>query len=160
MIYSFLSFFQLVKKQYLLVFGLYIGSYIILYLTTMGFYVDINNFNTLLGCPPYNSPIQILWTIFQFFCHIYIVFTFLSYEQDSSFEYMILRESYKKTTIKKFLLILLVTILLRIIVFFVTYLFFYNIIKFPFVSFIYNIGIYIIITIIVCFLFILVKNNK
>lgn len=148
MLYYLLSFYQLVKKQYLLVFGLYLSLYIILFIITTVFTKTLTEFNILLGVPEYTSALQIIWTLFQISCHAYITYTFFSYEQDSSFEYIILRESYIKNFIKKLILILLITIVIRVIIFFGTYLFFYHSISFNVSSFIYNIVIYLVVSLI------------
>lgn len=147
--YYLLNFYQLFKKQYLLILGLYIGLYSILFLTTMGFNVNPIYFNTLLGCPPITNNIQILWILFQMFCHIYIVFIYLTYEWDSSYEYVLLRESAQKILYKKILLMLFITIFLRLMIFIITYCFFYHVISFPLNSFIYNLVIYLVVTLVV-----------
>lgn len=146
--YYLLTFYQLIKKSYILVFSLFISLYIILFLITMNFSITMDKFNILLGCPPFQNVIQILWAIFQISCHVYIVYLFFIYESDSSYEYIILRESYEKSIIKKFILIILITLLIRIIIFFGTYLFFYKHISFPIQAFKYNIIVYILVSII------------
>lgn len=126
---------------------MYLGLYIILFIITNGFHTNPISLNIMLGCPPYNYNLQVLWTIFQVSCHVYIVYNFFSCEQDTSLEYLILRESYKRTFLKKFIVIICATIVIRIIIFFGTYFFYYKLISFPSASFIYNILIYIVITI-------------
>lgn len=142
MLYTLLSFYQLMKKQYKLLGFMCLGIYIIL-LITIGTSRNIYTFGMLLGCPPFVSPAQILWTIFQISCHIYMVYTYLQYEQDSSYEYIILRESEKTILIKKFFLLLAITIFIRLLIFFFTYSFFFSNIDFPITGFFYNIGVYI-----------------
>lgn len=159
MLYYLLSFYQLVKKQYLLVFGLYLGLYIILFIITTAFTKTLTEFNILLGVPEYTSALQIIWTLFQISCHAYITYTFFSYEQDSSFEYIILRESYLKNFIKKLILILLITIVIRVIIFFGTYLFFYHSISFNISSFIYNIVIYLVVSLITTIAVLFIKRD-
>lgn len=159
MLYYLLSFYQLVKKQYLLVFGLYLGLYIILFIITTVFTKTLTEFNILLGVPEYTSALQIIWTLFQISCHAYITYTFFSYEQDSSFEYIILRESYIKNFIKKLILILLITIVIRVIIFFGTYLFFYHSISFNVSSFIYNIVIYLVVSLITTIAVLFIKRE-
>lgn len=159
MLYYLLSFYQLVKKQYLLVFGLYLGLYIILFIITTAFTKTLTEFNILLGVPEYTSALQIIWTLFQISCHAYITYTFFSYEQDSSFEYLILRSSYLKNFIKKLILILLITIVIRVIIFFGTYLFFYHSISFNISSFIYNIVIYLVVSLITTIAVLFIKRG-
>lgn len=148
MLYYLLSFYQLVKKQYLLVFGLYLSLYIILFIITTAFTKTLTEFNILLGVPKYTSTLQIIWTLFQISSHAYITYSFISYEQDSSFEYIILRQSYIKNFIKSIILILLITLVIRVIIFSGTYLFFYQSISFNISSFIYNIVIYLLVSLI------------
>lgn len=159
MLYNLLNLYQLIKKPYLLLAYMYLGLYIIIFITT-SFTKNIALFNILLGCPPYTSSIQILWTIFQISCHIYIVFTYLSYEQDSSYEYIILRESYKKILCKKVLVILVATVVLRLFIFFGTYLLFYSKIDFSMTSFFYNIGLYIAVAIVTVIVQMMIKKES
>ncbi|GEM_PF-5299121 len=146
--YYLLNFYQLVKKQYLLILGIYISLYIILCITTIGLTINPIYFNTILGVPPITNSIQILWALFQIGCHIYITFTYLTYEQDSSYEYILLRTSNKDIFLKKTIVILIITSFLRIIIFLFTYMIFHHVITFSTNSFMYNILIYIVITII------------
>ena len=159
MLYYLLSFYQLVKKQYLLVFGLYLSLYIILFIITTAFTKTLTEFNILLGVPEYMSTLQIIWTLFQISSHVYVTYSFFSYEQDSSFEYIILRESYIKNFIKKLILILLITIVIRVIIFLGTYVFFYHSISFNVASFIYNIVIYLVVSLITTIAVLFIKRE-
>ena len=159
MSYYILNFLQQVKKQFVLIFFLYLGLYIILFLMSLGLNLDLPIFNMMIGCPKYDDMIKILWTIFQISCHIYITFSFFSYEQDSSFEFLLLRESYKNSFLKKFFLIIFITIFIRLIIFFGTYVFFCNNITFPWISFTFNISIYITVSVITSLAFIFVKRE-
>lgn len=145
--YALLNLYQLIKTKYLLISFMYLGLYTILFITTNGFRTNPSSFNIMLGCPPYDYSLQVLWTIFQVSCHVYIVYNFFSCEQDASLEYLILRESYQKLFLKKFIIMICATVITRFIIFLVTYFFYYKLISFPLTSFIYNILIYIVITI-------------
>lgn len=147
--YCILNFYQLIKKHYLLISGMYIALYIILLLIFYPIDKTITSFNTILGCPPINNTIQILWLLFQISCHVYITYSLLSFEQDSSQEYSILREAYYKTYIKKFILIIFFTLIIRNIIFFITYMFYYKSIVFPIQILIFNTLIYMIISMII-----------
>lgn len=146
--YYLLNFYQLIKKQYLLILGMYISLYIILCITTISLTINKTSFNIIIGLPPITSGIQILWILFQLCSHIYIVFTYLTYEKDSSYEYILLRTSKQKIFLKKFVVAITITVILRIIIFLFTYMIFQHIIAFSKKEFVYNILIYIIITII------------
>lgn len=159
MLYYILSFFQQVKKQFLLIFCLYFGLYVILVFMSLGLDLDLSLFNMLLGCPQYDDMIKILWVLFQTACHIYIVFSFFSYEQDSSFEFLLLRISYQKNFLRKMFFMLGVTVVIRFFLFFGTYLFFYHTISFPWTSFVYNFVFYLMITILTSLAFIFAKQE-
>lgn len=146
--YYLLNFYQLIKKQYLLILGMYISLYIILCITTISLTINKTSFNIIIGLPPITSGIQILWILFQLCSHIYIVFAYLTYEKDSSYEYILLRTSKQKIFLKKLVVAITITVILRIIIFLFTYMIFQHIIAFPKKEFVYNILIYIIITII------------
>ena len=99
--YYLLNFYQLAKKQYLLILGMYISLYIILCITTIEITVRPIYFNIILGVPPITNSLQLLWILFQAICHIYIIFTYLTYEQDSSYEYILLRTTKKNIFLQK-----------------------------------------------------------
>lgn len=146
--YYLLNFYQLAKKQYLLILGMYISLYIILCITTIEITVRPIYFNIILGVPPITNSLQLLWILFQAICHIYIIFTYLTYEQDSSYEYILLRTTKKNIFLQKSIVAIIITVTIRTIIFLLTYIIFQHVIEFQKNSFIYNILIYIAITII------------
>ena len=146
--YYLLNFYQLAKKQYLLILGMYISLYIILCITTIEITVRPIYFNIILGVPPITNSLQLLWILFQAICHIYIIFTYLTYEQDSSYEYVLLRTTKKNIFLQKSIVAIIITVTIRTIIFLLTYIIFQHVIEFQKNSFIYNILIYIAITII------------
>jgi len=146
--YYLLNFYQLAKKQYLLILGMYISLYIILCITTIEITVRPIYFNIILGVPPITNSLQLLWILFQGICHIYIIFTYLTYEQDSSYEYILLRTTKKNIFLQKSIVAIIITVTIRTIIFLLTYIIFQHVIEFQKNSFIYNILIYIAITII------------
>lgn len=74
--YNLLSLLQSIKKQYLLLFVVYIFLYFIFILYMLSLPADVSLFTILLGLPPYQEGIKIIWMLFQISCHIYITFTF------------------------------------------------------------------------------------
>lgn len=156
--YNFLSLLQAIKKQYLLLFVVYIFLYFIIFLYMVMLPMDISSFMKLVGIPPYFDGIKILWMLFQIFCHIYITYIFFTKEWDSSFEFLLLRKSYKKNFIHTFIVNCIFTIIIRSFIFIFSYFCFFSDITFSFYLFVINIALYLIIAIITSF-FVLLQSK-
>lgn len=146
--YNFLSLFEAIKKQYLLLFIVYVFLYFMIFLYMAMLPMDISSFTRLVGIPPYFDNVKILWMLFQVCCHIYITYTFFVREWDRSFEFLLLRKSYKKNFIHILIVISIFTIIIRSFIFLFSYFCFFSDISFSFPLFWFNIILYLIVSII------------
>lgn len=131
--YNFFSLFEAIKKQYFLLFIVYLFLYFMIFLYMVMLPMDISSFTKLVGIPPYFDGVKILWMLFQISCHVYITYTFFMNDKDHSLGFLLLRESSKKNFLNKFVVICIFTIIIRsfvfllhIFVFFVNLLFPYH----------------------------------
>lgn len=146
--YNFLSLLEAIKKQYLLLFVVYLFLYFMIFLYMVMLPMDISAFTRLVGIPPFFDSITILWMLFQVCCHIYITYTFFTREWDRSFEFLLLRKSYRKNFTHIFIVISIFTIIIRSFIFLFSYFCFFSDISFPFPLFWFNIILYLIVSII------------
>ena len=156
--YNLLSLLQSIKKQYLLLFVVYIFLYFIFILYMLSLPVDVSLFTILLGLPPYQEGIKIIWMLFQISCHIYITFTFFTNEWDWSFEFLLLRKLYKKNFIHLLIVISVFTIFIRSFIFLFSYFFFFCDITFSISLFLFNNLLYLVVSVITSF-FVLLQSK-
>lgn len=115
--YNFFSLFEAIKKQYFLLFIVYLFLYFMIFLYMVMLPMDISSFTKLVGIPPYFDGVKILWMLFQISCHVYITYTFFTNDKDHSLEFLLLRESNKKNFLNKFVVICIFTIIIRSFIF-------------------------------------------
>ena len=156
--YNLLSLLQSIKKQYLLLFVVYIFLYFIFILYMLSLPADVSLFTILLGLPPYQEGIKIIWMLFQIICHIYITFTFFTNEWDWSFEFLLLRKLYKKNFIHLLIVISVFTIFIRSFIFLFSYFFFFCDITFSISLFLFNNLLYLVVSVITSF-FVLLQSK-
>ena len=124
--YNFFSLFEAIKKQYFLLFIVYLFLYFMILLYMVMLPMDISSFTKLVGIPPYFDGVKILWMLFQISCHVYITYTFFTNDKDHSLEFLLLRESNKKNFLNKFVVICIFTIIIRSFIFLATYFCFFR----------------------------------
>ena len=90
--------------------------------------VTVNNdiFQSLVGVFDISkfSFLDYLWNFYQLFVMMYIIYQFLSYEEETSIEYMILRKNYMTLLFQKLIYIFLFIIVYKTIIYLVSWLFF------------------------------------
>lgn len=156
--YNLFRLLQSLKKQYLLLFVVYIFIYFIFMLYMVSLPIDSSLFRILLGLPPYQEEIKILWMLFQVCCHIYITYTFFTSEWEHSFEFLLLRKSYKKNFVHLLVVICIFTIFIRSIIFIFSYFLLFRTILFSISLFLFNNILYLIVSIITS-LFVLLQSK-
>ena len=114
--------------------------------------VGILNFQTA-------SLLDILWNIFQVFVTIYFVYCFITYEEDHSIEYFVLRKNYNCFLVQKLIAVLMFVVIFRLVIYLILYFIFHNIIPFSLTVLLSSILIYLGVTLFV-FLFCLWKKQK
>lgn len=145
--YNFFSLFEAIKKQYFLLFIVYLFLYFMILLYMVMLPMDISSFTKLVGIPLYFDGVKILWMLFQISCHVYITYTFFT-DKDHSLEFLLLRESNKKNFLNKFVVICIFTIIIRSFIFLATYFCFFRDLDFSIPLFFINIMLYLAISIV------------
>ena len=146
--YNFFSLFEAIKKQYFLLFIVYLFLYFMIFLYMVMLPMDISSFTKLVGIPPYFDGVKILWMLFQISCHVYITYTFFTNDKDHSLEFLLLRESNKKNFLNKFVVICIFTIIIRSFIFLATYFCYFRDLDFSIPLFFINIMLYLAISIV------------
>ncbi|MDD6756741.1 MAG: hypothetical protein PUE33_01580 [bacterium] len=146
--YNFFSLFEAIKKQYFLLFIVYLFLYFMILLYMVMLPMDISSFTKLVGIHPYFDGVKILWMLFQISCHVYITYTFFTNDKDHSLEFLLLRESNKKNFLNKFVVICIFTIIIRSFIFLATYFCFFRDLDFSIPLFFINIMLYLAISIV------------
>lgn len=149
--YNFFRLLESIKKQYFLLFIVYLFLYFMIFLYMVMLPMDISSFTKLVGIPPYFDGVKVLWMLFQVSCHVYVTYTFFTNDKDRSLEFLLLRESNKKNFLNKFAVICIFTIVIRSFIFLVTYFCFFYEFIFSLSLFFVNIILYLFISIIVSF---------
>lgn len=157
--YNFYRLLQSIKKQYILLFVVYIFFYFMFMLYMAVLPTNLSLFTILIGLPPYQEGIKILWTLFQVCCHIYITYTFFTNEKEHSFEFLLLRKSYKKNFIHLLVVVSIFTMVIRSFIFIFSYFFLFRDIPFSISLFLFNSLLYLVVSVITSF-FVLLQSKK
>lgn len=125
--------------------------------------VTVNNdiFQSLVGVFDISkfSFLDYLWNFYQVFVMAYIIYQFLSYEEENSIEYMILRKNYMTLLFQKLIYIFLFIIVYKTMIYLVSWLFFHSFITLSYWACIDTMISYFILTLLIAlFYFIHIKK--
>ncbi len=145
--YHFMCLIELFRTKFYKLFIIFILIYLMLLLTAFlsNYEMNLSLFNSLVGTSFNTSFGGILWLLYQVGFHVYIFFCIFNYEKDNSFEFLILRKSYRSFMRTKIIVTAILVILFRVFFFFITFLLFKMYIEFPVTSFVLNILLYFVV---------------
>lgn len=104
--------------------------------------------------------VEMLWLFFQVLWIIYISLRFVSFEENNSPEFTILRENYVTLARQRVLFLIAFIILMRVFLFLFLYSFYFNKVKISFGLFLKNILYFLFISLIECMLYYKINMKK